>query len=159
MQTSQYIQDQLTKLRSRLVGRKEAIEQQERNWQKVSQVLRTALLVARIVAATGCILPFLLFLFRASHEGIGKTAIVVSFVFVGTLAVYGGLTLLAQQHQKRTGEMTNAYNENLDMIAVMESLMKEQAPDVAGDTGAIPIPPEPATPAPTPAPPAAPGPQ
>ena len=126
MPTNQYIQDQLTKLRARQEGKKKALEDQTRKWEKASGVLRTALLAVRIFAASGCALSFLMFLLTASSASIGIVATVVSFLFVAALAVCGVFLVLSRLYGKRKSEMTNAYNETVDMIAVMESLMREQ---------------------------------
>jgi Flp pilus assembly protein TadB len=135
MPTNQYIQDQLTKLRARQEGKKKALEDQTRKWEKASGVLRTALLAVRIFAASGCALPFLMFLLTASSASIGIVATIVSFLFVAALAVCGVFLVLSRLYGKRKSEMTNAYNETVDMIAVMESLMREQDGDSSATSG------------------------
>ena len=135
MPTSQYIQNQLTKLRGQQEGKKSALEDQTRKWEKASRVLRTGLLVARILAAFGCILPFLMFVFTASSASIGIAAIIVSFLFVAALAVCGVFRVLSRLYEKRKSEMANAYNETVDVIAVMELLMRERDGDPAAAPG------------------------
>jgi Flp pilus assembly protein TadB len=135
MQANQYIQDQLTKLRALQEGKKKALEAQTRTWQKASRVLRRGLLAVRIIAASGCGLPFLMFLLTASNASIGVVAIVVSFLFVAALAVCGVFFVLSRLYEKRKSEMTNGYNETVDMIAVMESLMKQQDGNPSATSG------------------------
>ncbi len=136
MQANQYIQDQLTKLRGRHEGKKRALEAQTQKWQKASKALRAGRLVARIVAASGCILPTGMVLVAASNASIGVAASIVSFLFVATIAVCVVLHVVCRLHEKAKSELTNAYNETVEMIAVMESLIQKEAGDQPAAPGA-----------------------
>jgi hypothetical protein len=131
MPANPYIENQLAKLRAQQEGKKKALDAQTRKWEKAAKVLRAGLMTARIFAASGCTLPFLMFLFEASNASIGIAATIVSFLFVAALVVCGVFRLLSRQYGKKKSELANAHKETLDMIAVMESLMRAQADEPA----------------------------
>jgi hypothetical protein len=126
MPANQYIENQVAKLRAQQEGKKKALDAQTRKCEKASRVLRTGLMIARISAASGCALPFLMFVFRASNASIGIAAIIVSFLFMAALIVCGVFGLLSRHYGKRNSELASAYKETVDMIAVLESLMRSQ---------------------------------
>jgi len=126
MTVNPYIQGQLTKLNAQHEGKKKALEDQTMKWEKISRSLRAGLIVVRIVAASGCILPFFMLLFGASTASIGIAACIVSFLFVAALAGCGVLRVLSRLHEKRRSELANAYSETADMVTVMESLMTKE---------------------------------
>lgn len=136
MPANQYIENQLAKLRARQEGKKKALDAQTRKWERASRVFRVGLMVARIFAASGCALPFLMFLFGASSASIGIAATIVSFLFVAALVVCGVFRLLSREYGTKKSELANAYKETVDMIAVMESLMRAQDGDPAAASGA-----------------------
>jgi hypothetical protein len=131
MPANQYIENQLTKLRTQQEGKRKALDAQTRKCEKTTRALRTGLMIARVSAASGCALPFLMFVFGASSASIGIAAIIVSFLFVAALLVCGALRLLSRQYEKRKSELASAYKETVDMLVVMDSLMKAQAEDPA----------------------------
>ena len=131
MTANPYIENQLAKLKAQQEGKKKALDEQTRKCAKASRVLRSGLMAARVSAASGCALPFLMFLFQASNASIGIAATIVSFVFAAALIVCGVFHFLSRQYEKKKAELTSAHKETVDMIAVMESLMKAQAEDPA----------------------------
>jgi hypothetical protein len=135
MQGNQYIENQLAKLKTLQEGKARALDAQAAKCARTSRVFRTAMLGARISAATGCALPVVLFLLGASNAGIGVTATIVSFLFVAALGVCGVFGLLSRLYEKKRSELANACKETLDMIAVMESLMKAPGGEQAEAAG------------------------
>jgi Flp pilus assembly protein TadB len=131
MPSNQYIENQLTKLRAQQEGKKKALDAQTKKWEKAAGVLRRGLLVARIVAAAGCALPLPMLLFGASSSGIGLVATIASALFAAALIVCAVFRLLSRRYEKTKSELANAHTETVDMIAVMESLMRAQAEDPA----------------------------
>lgn len=126
MQTNERIQDQLAKLRARQEGNKSTLESQTRQWEKAAGVFRTAMIAVRVFAASGCAIPLLMFILGASNASIGVVATVVSFLFVAALSVCGVFLVLRRMYEKRKSETASGYNETVEMIAFMESLMREQ---------------------------------
>lgn len=124
MQANPFIEDQLTKLRARHEAKKKILDAQTKKWQRALRALGAGLIVARIVAASGCIVPSLMFLFAASYDRIGIAATIVSFVFLAVLLACGVLHALSRLCERKKSDMENAYTETADMVAFMESLTK-----------------------------------